>query len=224
MKTSVCRTLIVVGISALMAAGCASRGAKNHSFRTIGAGPITKLYGPPWPPGVTLREDKDVQGVWLAPGFNFKGFDTLVINDIRFQAVVRTNETEIRAVAMRVLRDELVGVVQKTGLFQTVRTATANPPGIHDLVMSNTIIEYEKGSGGARFFAGLYGGGQPIIRVRGEIRDSNSLLCVYEIRRSGDSAGSRIAGEFMSDEAIQRDDIRDLVIDLADFFKRVAAQ
>ena len=44
----------------------------------------------------------------------------------------------------------------------------------------------------------------------------------FEIRRSGESGGAKMVGHFMSDEGIQRDDIRDLATDLAEFFKRTA--
>jgi len=33
------------------------------------------------------------------------------------------------------------------------------------LKLENTILEYSKGGGGARFWVGLYGGGQPMFRV-----------------------------------------------------------
>jgi hypothetical protein len=47
-------------------------------------------------------------------------------------------------------------------------------------------------------------------------------MAVYEIKRSGESAGARLVGHFMSDEDIQRNDIRDLASDLANWFSRAA--
>jgi hypothetical protein len=49
----------------------------------------------------------------------------------------------------------------------------------------NTIVEYEKGGGGARFFAGIYGAGHPVIKVRGQLSDDGRPLCVDEARRTG---------------------------------------
>ena len=178
---------------------------------------------PPLPPGVALHQDKDIQGVWLADGFDFKGYDALCIAEPVFAAVERSNEAQMRAMAMKVLSDQLVEHLGDAKLFSTVTTRPDEvKPGSKSLRMENAIIEYEKGGGGARYFVGLFGGGQPVIKVRGRILDGDKLLCVYEMKRSGESGGSRVAGVFMSDEEIQRNDIRDLASDLADFFKRTA--
>ena len=88
--------------------------------------------------------------------------------------------------------------------------------------LANTIIEYEKGGGGARYFAGLYGAGQPVVKVRGQMFDGDTLVFVYEVKRSGDSGSARVFGGFRSDLGIQAEDIQDLAIDLADFIKRTA--
>ena len=47
-------------------------------------------------------------------------------------------------------------------------------------------------------------------------------MCVYEIKRSGESAEARMVGEGISSEEIQRNDIRVLARDLAAFFQRNA--
>jgi hypothetical protein len=178
---------------------------------------------PPLPAGVTLHQDKDINGVWLAEGFNFKGYDTLYIADPVFAAVERSNEVQARAAAMRVLPGLLEEYIRNTKIFATVTTSTNDvKPGSRVLKMENTVIEYEKGGGGARYFAGIYGGGQPVIKVRGQILDGEKLMCVYELRRSGESADARMFGAFKSDEDIQRNDIRDLASDLSDFFRRTA--
>lgn len=200
-------------------AGCAStsNGDKNQDQSVISANV------PPLPTGVTLHEDKDIQGVWLSPGFNFGGYDTLYIAPTVFAATQRRNEVDMRAMAMRVLPEQLQEHLGTAGLFTTVTTSTNDvKTGAKCLTMDNTIIEYQKGGGGARYFAGIFGGGEPVIKVRGEIWDGDKLMCVYELRRSGESAGSRMSGAFMSDEEIQRNDIRDLASDLTDFFKRTA--
>jgi hypothetical protein len=66
------------------------------------------------------------------------------------------------------------------------------------------------------------GGGQPVIKVRGQIYDGDKLVCVYEIKRSGASAEARFSRGTVSSEDIQREDIRILARDLAYFFKRTA--
>jgi hypothetical protein len=45
---------------------------------------------------------------------------------------------------------------------------------------------------------------------------------VYDAKRSGEKVSARLAGVFQSDEEIQRADIHDLAIDLADYMMTVA--
>jgi len=183
----------------------------------------TTLVAAPLPAGVTLHKDKDIEGVWLAPGFNVTGYDAVYIDAVKFAAIERSNETEMRTMATGFLRDRLVEALEKTRLFRKVTTRVEDlQPNARSLALQNTIIEYEKGGGGARYFAGVFGGGQPVIRVRGFVLDGQKTVGAYEIRRSGESAGARMGGVFMSDEEIQRNDIVDLANDLAEFFKRTA--
>ena len=71
-------------------------------------------------------------------------------------------------------------------------------------------------------FVGLYGGGQPEIKVRGKLAEGEKALFTFDGRRSGVSAGARMGGAFMTDEAIQAEDIRSLVKDLSDFMDQQA--
>lgn len=200
-----------------MSTGCAtgSSGAKEEVQ-------IKPAAVPPLPEGVTLKENKDIQGVWLTPGFNFKGYDGLLLTETGYNAVERSNEEKIRTFARREVRQQLADEFAATGLFKKVATTPADLPPGKNLTMDTTIIEYEKGGGGARYFAGLYGAGQPVIKVRGQLRDADKLVAVYEIERSGEGAGARMIGAFMSDEDIQRNDIKDLAFDLANFVRRTA--
>lgn len=212
-------TVAMVMTIPILITGCAS---SSNSKET--ASEKTKASQvPPLPAGVTLHKDKDIQGVWLAPGFNFKGYDTLSIDATSFKAVERPNEVKERTAAIAAVRWQLVESIGATKLFGTV---SINPlaPGAHGLRLANTIIEYEKGGGAGRYFAGIYGAGMPVIKVRGEVFDGEKLVCVYEIKRSGESAGAWMVGGFMSDLGVQASDVRDLATDLADFMKRVAAK
>ena len=56
---------------------------------------------PPLPEGVKLHKDQNIQGVWLADGFNFKGYQTLYIAPTVFAGVERDNEVDTRAAAMQ---------------------------------------------------------------------------------------------------------------------------
>lgn len=203
---------------ALFGPGCASDNSKSPSSQNI------VHQAPPLPEGVTLSKDKDIQGVWIAPGFDFKGYDTLYIGDTDFKAIERPNEVKMRDMAIASLQTQEVGAIQMSGLFKTVTAGTNSiPDGERTLKLENTIIEYEKGGGGARYWAGIYGAGQPVIKVRGLMYNGDKLVFVYEARRSGDSGTARMFGGFMGDDTIQRNDIHDLAVDLAGFMKRTAA-
>jgi hypothetical protein len=178
---------------------------------------------PPLPEGVKLHKDQNIQGVWLADGFDFKGYQTLYIAPTVFAGVERDNEVDTRATAMQVLPEQLVEHLRDTKLFAIVTIRSEDvKSGARTLKLENTIIEYSRGGGAARYFAGPLGSGQPVIKVRGLIRDGDKLVCVYEIKRSGVSSGARLNGVAMSDEDIQREDIRVLARDLANFFQRTA--
>ena len=175
----------------------------------------------PLPAGVTLHKDRDIQGVWLAPGFDFKGYDLLYVGNTAFNAVERSGEKEMRSLAISYVQTQEVEAIRASGLFKIVTMNTNDiVAGGRALKLDNTIIEYEKGGGGARYWAGLYGAGQPVVKVRGLMYDGDRLVFFYEAKRSGDSGSTRMFGGFMSDQEIQRNDINDLSVDLAGFMKR----
>lgn len=210
--------LISTFTAAVQIAGCATdsdSGSTSATKSTIvsGVGPDT----------VKLKKDKDIQGVWLAPGFNFKGYDALFVEPTLYSGEVRNNEVHEREMAIRDVQSAIVSSLQATKLFPMVSAGSPTGTG-KALRLSNTIIKFEKGGGGARYFAGLYGAGQPHVRVRGEVFDGNKLVCVYEVERSGEGAGARMWGVFKSDENILGNDIADLASDLADFFKRASTR
>jgi hypothetical protein len=200
----------------------------------IGSGCATKSTGsstpavevktpriPPLPDGVVLHQDKDIQGVWLAPGFSFDQYDALYILPTDFKAVERPNEKEMRAFAIVSLQEQFQTEARLSGLYKTVAISTNDiPAGSRCLTLQNTIIEYEKGGGGARYFAGMFGAGQPVIKVRGLMYDGDRLVFVFEAKRSGESPSARLNDGFMSDQDIQQNDIRDLTSDMADCMKR----
>jgi hypothetical protein len=214
---------LVGGLSLLMGFASSSMAQTNQPDQKQPKQKEKKNKVPPLPEGVKLHKDLNIQGVWLADGFNFKGYQTLYLTPIVFAGVERDNEVDTRATAMQELPDELVTSFRDTKLFTTVTTKSEDVKSkAKTLKLDNTIIEFAKGGGAARYFVGHLGGGQPVIKVRGQIFDGDKLVCVYEIKRSGESVEARMVGEAMSSEEIQRNDIRVLARDLAYFFKRTA--
>ena len=183
------------------------------------AGPSTLA---PERESIAYREDPHLQRVWIAEGMRFQSYDTLLVGETGTQAVnVNPDGVENLAWARGFLRDEIVAALRAKTVFSTVAISESElKPDARVLRLDNVIVEYEKGGGGARFFAGLYGAGQPVIRLRGRVTDKDRLIFAFEARRSGDSGLARMFGGYRSDKAIQEEDIRDLARDLADFILR----
>jgi hypothetical protein len=222
---------------AILLAGCASTGEKQTAStsnskpisgqmatrfkatdgRTIEIGRCSPADG-----GMAFKEPH-MDKCWIADGFNFSGYDTLYIAPTASTAKLH-NDAEQRPheLAKENLPAELEKVLRTRAIFSNiVLRETDIKPGARVLKMENTIVDYAKGGGAARYFAGLYGAGQPVLRVQGKMTDGDKPMFLYEARRSGVSAGARMTGAFMKDEDIQVQDIRSMSLDLADFMSAV---
>jgi hypothetical protein len=151
--------VFVAGVLMLTLAGCAT---SNPPAPQPGAG--------------TFHRDPDLQWVWVADGFSFRGYGALHIEEpIAQVAKLDPDGVENLAWARGVLRDEMAAALRAKSTFHTVTTGqvpSAPAPG-KTLRLQTTILEYEKGGGGARFWAGRFGAGQPVIRVQGRVMDGN---------------------------------------------------
>jgi hypothetical protein len=196
----------LVGLALLLTAGCAS----GPSGPAAGSG------------GVAYREDPDLQRVWVAEGFDFTGYDTIYVVEPRAE-VPKLNPDGVESLewARGVLREQLASALRTSGAFRTVVTREADiPAGVRVARLEPTITEYEKGGGGGRYWAGLYGGGQPVIRVQGRMADGDRPLFLFDTRRSGVGGKARWAGFAMSDKDIQQHDIEDLGRAVGEFVAR----
>jgi hypothetical protein len=162
---------------------------------------------------------------WLADNFNFTGYDTLYIAPIISTAKFQPDETRPHELAMQNIPLELKRELEARGVFaKVVLNESDIPAGAHALKMENTIVEYSKGGGAARYWVGLYGGGQPVLRIQGAMTDAGKPVFTYEARRSGTSGGARVFGAYMKDEDIQIQDIRSFALDLGDFVSAIAGK
>jgi hypothetical protein len=196
--------------AAILLSGCATGEKQPHVYTGPG--------------GVTYHQDNDIQGVWLADGFDFNGYDTLYVAEPSASAESRSDEEKrVLATAQRNLRQQLVNALSDIHVFQHVSASTNDiPAGAKVLKLENDIYHHEKGGGGARYFAGFAGAGQPVIKVAGTMLAAEQPVFRYDMTRSGEGADARMAGVFMSDEDIQTRDIKDLTVDLASFVQRTA--
>jgi hypothetical protein len=162
---------------------------------------------------------------WLADNFTFTGYDTLYIAPTLSTAKFHDDEASPHELAKQNIPLELKRELEARGVFaKVVLNESEIPAGAHALKLENTIVEYTKGGGAARYWVGAYGGGQPAFRVQGVMTDAGKPVFTYEARRSGVSAGSRVFGAYMKDVDIQIQDIRSFTLDFADFVSAISGK
>jgi hypothetical protein len=219
-----------LAIGILLAAGCASSGSKDGvarqvskykatDGRTIDIGKATPSDG-----GRSFK-NPHLEKCWIADGFAFSGYDTLLIAPTASTAKIQDDEQERLRLAKDMIPSKLVYFLTPKGIFTNIVTKESDvTPGARVLKLENSITEYSKGSRAARYFVGLYGGGQPVLRVEGKLSEGDKTLFAYEGRRSGTSAGSRVAGVFIGGDEIQTEDVHSLMLDLTDFMAAIAGK
>jgi hypothetical protein len=170
--------------------------------------------------------DPHLNKVWVASDFNFSGYDTIYIAPTLSTAKLHGPDEEgPHQLAKENFVIELARMLRAKNVVANIVDREADiKPGAHLLKMENTIIEYAKGGGAGRYFAGMFGGGQPVLRVSGKMTDGDKAVLTFEARRSGTSAGARMVGVWMSDVDIQSEDIRSMNTDLSDFMAVVAGK
>jgi hypothetical protein len=170
--------------------------------------------------------DPHLEKVWVASDFNFSGYDTIYIAPTLSTAKLHGPQEEgPHQLAKENFVIELERMLRAKGVVANIVDREADiKPGAHVLKMENTIIDYAKGGGAGRYFAGVFGGGQPVLRISGKLMDGDKTVLTFEARRSGTSAGARMVGVWMSDVDIQSEDIRSMNTDLSDFMAVIAGK
>jgi hypothetical protein len=196
--------------------------AKADDGRTVNIGKASPGNG-----GVNYK-DPHLEKCWIASGFDFNGYDTLYIAPTLSTAKVDAKDAEavkVHALAVQRLQSELLTMIAAKKIFAHIVTEeSAVKPDVKTLKLVNTITEFSRGGGAARYFAGLYGAGQPVLRVQGKMTDGDKSEFTFEARRSGTSGGARMGGGVMKDEDIQIQDIHSMVLDLTDFMAVIAGK
>jgi hypothetical protein len=222
-----CETTNPNGKSESAAAPARASAGKNHfpvryqatDGRTISIGPDSASND-----GWTFKEPH-MDKCWLANDFNFTGYDTLYIAPTLSTAKFHDDEASPHELTKQNIPIELKRELDARGVFsRIVLNESEIPAGAHVLKLENTIVEYTKGGGAARYWVGLYGGGQPAFRVQGKMTSGDKTVFTYEARRSGVSGGARLGGAFMKDEDIQIEDVRSLALDFGDFVAAVGGK
>lgn len=223
---------ISVAVAAFVLAGCTStsstKSGEGHfpkryvatDGRTIEIGDRSAADA-----GWTFR-DPHLDRCWIAADFNFTGYDALYIAPTASTAKLHgPQEDSPHALAKENLVIELKRTLCTTSIFTNVVTRETDiKPGSRVLKLENTITEYAKGGGAARYWAGLYGAGQPTLVVEGKMTADGKDVFLFKARRSGVSAGARMFGAFKTDVDIQLEDIRSMTTDLTDFMAAIAGE
>ncbi|HUL51461.1 MAG TPA: DUF4410 domain-containing protein [Candidatus Nitrosotalea sp.] len=234
-------------LCAILSAGCSSTGGESKSSSAASPAP-TAGSAPASGPGFAVRykaddgrtieigkataadggwrfKDPHMEKCWVAEDFRFTGIDTLYIAPTLVTAKYNKDEEKVLQLAKENIPVELERSLRSKNIFAHVVTREADiPTGVKMVKLENTIVEFSKGGGGARFFAGLYGAGQPVLRVQGKMTDGDKTVFTFEARRSGTSAGARMSGGYQKDEDIQIEDIRSMTLDLTDFMAALSGK
>jgi hypothetical protein len=170
--------------------------------------------------------DPHLDKCWIASGFDFNNYDTLYIAPTLSTAKLHgPDEENPQQIAKENLVIELERSLRARNIFANIATRESDiKPGARVLKLENTIIEYAKGGGAGRYFAGVFGGGQPVLRISGKMTDGDKTVFTFEAKRSGTSAGARLVGVWMTDVDIQTEDIRSMTLDLSDFIAAIAGK
>ena len=209
------------GDKATGASGASPNKFKADDGRTIEIGKSTPADGGTRYDNPHLEKGK----CWVADGFDFNGYDTLYLAPTLSTAKFpdKPEDAMVHNIAKERLVSELLAKLNERKIFANIVTKESDiKPGAKALKLENTITEFTKGGGAARYWVGLYGGGQPVLRVQGKMTAAEKPLFTFEARRSGTSGGARMGGAFMKDEDIQVEDIRSVVLDLTDFMAAIA--
>jgi hypothetical protein len=198
--------LLTLAAGAVWIAGCSSTGGKSNassasatasgstaastsSFatryktddgRTIEIGKATAADG-----GWRFK-DPHLEKCWVADGFNFAGIDTLYIAPTLSTAKFNPDEEKVLQLAKENLPVELERSLRKKNIFTHVVTRETDiQAGVRVVRLENTIVEFSKGGGGARFFAGLYGAGQPVLRILGRMMEGDKAVFTFDSHALG---------------------------------------
>jgi len=214
-KSGDARTTEARPVDAKPTAGARTQKFKADDGRTIDIGKASPSSG-----GWSCK-NPHMEKCCIAEGFNFTGYDVLYLAPTLLTAKFNEkneDELKVHALARENLIRELDRSLGNKKVFPRIVTRESDVPKEGKVLkLENSITEFTKSGGAARYFAGLYGAGQPVLRVVGNFTEGDKKLCSFEARRSGVSGGVRLGGGFMKDEDVQIDDIRSLVLDLTDF-------
>jgi hypothetical protein len=196
---------LLVLIAVTIVAGCASAPKEKSADAT----------------GVTYKRTDAIDKVWIAEGFDFSGYDTLVIEPIAANGVRPKDDKEKERLefARQSLQRDLKGAIEAAAIVPEVVGAAPASGTNKTLRLENEIVEFSRGSSALRFGVG-FGAGSPYMKLRGTVKDgaSGKDLLIYAL----DETADWFASGFSSSRTLQRNAGTELVDDITGLLTQVA--
>lgn len=135
------------------------------------------------PSQVSMIEDDDLGLVYLAPGFNLKRTDVLLVVEPSTKAVFGKKGIDPETMAI-FMKQELVTKLSESGAFAEVTDdrsilSNANSSAGKVLVLEASFTELDPGNRALRYFAGL-GAGRSKVQVESEIKDATTKQLYFK--------------------------------------------
>jgi hypothetical protein len=206
----------VIGLSSLLLVGCASD--NSNTSNAAASSSSTSSSGAP----AGYSRTRDFEKAWIKEGFNFTGYQELVVTPTKVATDLAKDEKgrERLALIQRSIPSDLEGTLKSKRLFPNVTTgdsAQSTAAGTKTLRLDTTILEFDRGSSAARYTVG-FGAGVPKVRVNGVMTDATTQEKVFEfqIEEKGDWAFTGFTGN----KTLQAGASQELAEKVADFISR----
>lgn len=171
--------------------------------------------------GIKFRRTDKLDKVWIADGFNFVGYDTLLMTPVTTTVTPKNDrERERLEMARHTLTRDFGSALEFKQIVPSFAGKDADvKPGSRALKLENQITEFSAGSTAARVMVGM-GAGTPKLRVRGQVIDvaSGQPVVIYELDETAPIFGAAWA----SSRSLQSAAVSELAEDVADFLWQIA--
>jgi hypothetical protein len=170
--------------------------------------------------GITYKRTDSIDKVWIAEGFDFGGYDTLVVEPVAAGAVKPKDDKEKERLEMarQSLQRDLKGGIEFAAIVPKVADAASGGVTNKVLRLESEILEFSRGSTAVRIGIG-FGAGAPYLKLRGTVKDgaSGNSLVIYELDETGDWFDG-----ISSSQTLQRSAGTEMVDDIMKLLTQVA--
>lgn len=170
---------------------------------------------------ITFKRTDKFEKVWIADGFDFSGFDAILLRPVTTTVAPKNDKDRER---LEMLRHSLTRDFASTIEFKKIVPLLVGKeadlkPDSRVLNLENVITEFSAGSMAVRVMVGM-GAGTPRLRVRGQLTETTTgkPLLIYELDETAPILGAQGA----SSRTLQATAASELAEDVADFLWQVS--